>query len=188
MNRNSNGNHKSTRPFPLSVREATGATARPNGPGRVMTPAALFPLALLGLAVLPSIAVAQGPGKEFPCRACSPQLCREDDRVYGGCTWSENGTSKCEIQEQENGCPIARTCRDFGGFCEKPKLALGPSEDEAVRVFRNGGMLPPDGGFYVATRGDQLLLRNKCGTQGVVAEIARHDVGRRRADMVLAGG
>ena len=82
---------------------------------------------------------------------------------------------KCNTQEQGNGCPIGSTCRDFGGFCE-PKLVLGPSQDEAIQVFQNGGMLPAGGSFYVATRGDQLLLRSKCGTQEMVAEIARPDL------------
>ena len=165
-------------------------TARGAAPARrprwVMTFVALFPLTLLGVAPFPSVGVAQGPGEKFPCRACAPQLCR--DHVYEACTWTETGTKKCTTQEQGNGCPIGDTCRDFGGFCEKPKLAFGPSRDEAIQVFQNGGMLPAEGGFYVATRGDQLLLRKKCGTQAIVAEIARHDVGRRWVAMVLAGG
>ena len=108
--------------------------------------------------------------------------------MYEACTWTKTGTKKCTTQEQGNGCPVGGTCRVFGGFCEKPKLAFDPSQDEAIQVFRSGGVLPADGGFYVATRGDQLLLRSKCGEQAIVAEIGRHDVGRRVATMTLAGG
>ncbi len=189
MNMNLDGHNRVNRRFPLRER----STAKPAvTPGRrprwVMTFAALFPLTLPGLFASPSAGIAQGPGEAFPCRACSPQLCRADDHVYDACTWTETGTKKCTTQEQGNGCPIGDTCRDFGGFCEKPKLALSPSQDEAIQVFQNGGLLPAEGGFYVATRGDRLLLRSKCGNQEIVAEIARRDVRRRRAAMVLAGG
>ena len=188
MNMNLNSQDRVHRRFLLRV--SSNATAAPSARGSrwgVTTFAALFPLTLLGLAPFPFAGVAQGPEK-FPCRACSPQLCEKDDHVYEACTKSKSGTKTCATQEQGNGCPIGGTCRVSGGFCGQPKFAFGSSQDEAIQMFRSGGILPAGGGFYVATRGDQLLLRSKCGEQAVVAEIARHDVGRSVATMTLAGG
>lgn len=187
MNMNLNSLDRVHRRFLLRVSSTAAAAPPARGPRWVMTFVALFPLTLLGLAPFPFAGVAQGPEK-FPCRACSPQLCEKDDHVYEACTKSKSGTNTCATQEQGNGCPIGGTCRASGGFCGQPKFAFDSSQDEAVQVFRSGGILPAGGGFYVATRGDQLLLRSKCGEQAVVAEIARHDVGRSVATMTLAGG
>ena len=156
------------------------STADPHGRGRQITWFAAIPLALLAIGALPTEGMAQGPGEKYPCRACSPQLCSEDDIVYSNCTWSLNGTTLCDIQEQENGCPITNTCRDHGDFCEGggQTMALGAAQDAAIRAFESGGMLPGDGNFYVATRGDRLLLRSKCGANAIVARIDLLDVGQ----------
>jgi len=187
MNVNVNSHDPVNRRFLLWV-HLTAKAARPaRGPHWVMTFIALFPLTSLGLAPFPSIGVAQDPEK-FPCRACSPQLCEKDDHVYEACTASKSGTKTCDTQEQGNGCPIGGTCRVFGGFCGQPRLAFDSSQDEAIQVFRRGGVLSAGSGFYVAKRGDRLLLRSKCGEQAIVAEIARHGVERRVASMALVGG
>lgn len=165
-------------------------TAYPFGRGKQITWFAAIPLAFLVIGALPSSGIAQGPGEKYPCRACSPQLCIADDNVYSTCTWSLNGTTLCDVQEQDNGCPITDTCRDHGDFCEggDQTMALGPARDAAIRAFESGGMLPGDGNFYVATRGDRLLLRSKCGANTVIARIDVSDVGMTRVSVTTNAG
>ena len=166
------------------------STADPHGRGRQITWFAAIPLALLAIGALPSEGIAQDPDEEYPCRACSPQLCAADDIVYSNCTRSKIGTTLCDVQKQDNGCPITDTCRDHGDFCEGggQTMALGPARDAAIRAFENGGMLPGDGNFYIATRGDRLLLRSKCGTNAIVARIDVREVGQAPAAVTTNAG
>ncbi len=58
-------------------------------------------------------------------------------------------------------------CWISGGIClgagEKTKLARA----EALSAVESGRMLRTDGQFYVATRGDQMIVRRKCDGEAI---------------------
>lgn len=58
--------------------------------------------------------------------------------------------------------------------------------DEALDAFAHGRMLPSNGAFFVGVRGDEIVLRQKCGGT-LVARLALSNMGIR-SRMVLAGG
>ena len=128
-------------------------------------------------------------------------------QCIGGC----GGGWICDGIEQENrfgsnncqtgGGPVPGRCHCYpsGGVCETESdddsIGLAPDETKAMEevalaVVAAGSMLPADGLFYYASRGDHLVLRRKCGDsivgQVAVAELGNgSQVGRRSSS---AGG
>lgn len=137
-----------------------------------------------------SSAAAQEP-PEFECWSCAWKICEPptgDDEPYKYCARSEFGTNDCDTPMRGNGCPVeTQSCRESDGYCVPTMAMFGPAQDEAVRIFESGGLLPSDGFFYVAIRDDEYVLRRKCG-RDAVAWLAIRDVGRSKATVVLAGG
>lgn len=144
----------------------------------------LCPMVLFAIGVPWSRATAQEPTE---CWACGRVKCESDPKNtnYRGCTKALAGGRTCGPMPVPD-CPPPNSCTLENGLCP-PVMALAePERNRAIRTFESGGMLPADGAFYVAIRGDQIVLREKCGTQEL-ARVAARDIGKTPATLALAG-
>ena len=143
----------------------------------------LCPMVLLAIAVSGPATFAQEPPTE--CWACGRVKCDTDpdNTIYRGCTKAMKGTRSCGPLPVPD-CPPPGSCELGPNLCPSVMALAEPQRSRVIRAFERGGMLPSDGAFYVAIRGDQLVLRQKCGTQEL-ARMAAKDVGRMPARVAL---
>ena len=70
-------------------------------------------------------------------------------------------------------------CWPTGGVCQGTGPQGGESaQAEALDAVEDGRMLRTDGLFYVATRGDQLIVRRKCDGKAIGRVLIAEDGGR----------
>lgn len=117
------------------------------------------------------------------CRACAWKKVKWCGRVRR-CADSEFGSKTCYITLPHKYIPCG-TCKDDGPLCEGGVIGMIETE-RALEAFASGRMLRADGHHYIGVRGDELVLRQKCGGS-VVARLPIADVGSTSA-WVLAGG
>ena len=109
---------------------------------------------------------AQPPPGSTVCFECVDG-CESGDGGWA-CDWAGPGRLG-GIECRMNGGPLPGSkvcyCYIMGGICE----GASDGEDsllaarEALDAVARGNLLPADGLFYVATRGDDLMVRRKCG-------------------------
>ncbi len=151
---------------------------------RLTTLVVFCPMVLFAIHVSRSETVAQDP--PATCWACGVVQCEEDPEStdYRGCTKALAGGRNCGPLPVPD-CPPANSCTLRNGLCPEVMALAAPERNRAIRTFERGGMLPADGAFYVAMRGDQIVLREKCGTEEL-ARMAARDVGKTRGRVVVA--
>ena len=126
---------------------------------------AVVPLIIGGLLALGSdSAHAQ---RCFTCDGADREDQDEGNFGFTGCWMGEVlGKDMCMPRDSE----LCEVDGEEGGWALSPgEEAL---ENEAVlAMVHRGGMLPADSRYFIATRGDQLVVRKKCGGSlvGVVA-------------------
>jgi len=120
-----------------------------------MTIRRLFPL--LAVAV---VAVASSPadvaGQISSCWVCVKSIFQPDNNSTICQGWY-SGTEHCA----QAGSPDFHLCLDYGGPCDDGVFAAG--DDVAVESVLAGQMLPVDGGHFVMTERDDIVIMRKCG-------------------------
>lgn len=132
---------------------------------RVVAVVALSSCAALATAISqPSSAAAQtGPPPAGWCLDCSG-FCPH--RGYGECDYTDSGigSNECLDDPWDFGGKTYCGCFPSGGVCFTGASAgeLRELESEALDMLASGDMLPANGPFYLASRGEELILRSKC--------------------------
>lgn len=150
--------------------------------GRGSVGASLVGVAVLLVSIM-AAPVALSAQVEDECWACGRAKCQVGGE-YRKCTPSDEGSAECKQTLPSKRYACGR-CNDRGELCEEGFVSA-TEVDEALDAFAHGRMLPSNGAFFIGVRGDEIVLRQKCGGT-LLARLALSNMGIQ-SRMVLAGG